>query len=109
MLHEISGQSFGFNSSFLDSFGWFWMWKRDESATLMLKFFQALYLVVLFLFYISDLTDVICNTAINADDTLLYSIYNSVFDLWLLLKLDFEPEPDLWHTEDWDRKWLVSF
>lgn len=47
----------------------------------MLKFFQALYLVVLFLFYISDLTDVISNTAINADDTLLYSIYNSVFDL----------------------------
>ena len=57
------------------------MRKRDESATLMLKFFQALYLVVLFLFYISDLTDVICNTAINADDTLIYSIYNSVFDL----------------------------
>ena len=36
----------------------------------------------LFLIYINDLPDVLCNIAINADDTTLYSTYDQAFDFW---------------------------
>ena len=36
----------------------------------------------LFLIYINDLPDVLCNIAINADDTTLYSKYDQAFDFW---------------------------
>ena len=58
----------------------------------------------LFLLYINDLPDdVICNIAIYADDTILYS------DLWQQLELASELESDLRDTVDWGRKWLVDF
>ena len=57
----------------------------------------------LLLLYINDLPDdVICNIAIYADDTTLYS--NS--DLWQQLELASELESDLRDTVDWGRKWL---
>ena len=44
---------------------------------------------------INDLPDVICNTAIYADDTTLYSKCDQASELWQQLELDLEPESDL--------------
>ena len=64
----------------------------------------------LFLLYINDLPDdVICNIAIYADDTTLYSKCNQASDLWQQLELASELESDLRDTVDWGRKWLVDF
>ena len=59
----------------------------------------------LFLLYINDLPDVICNIAIYADDTTLYSKCDRASDLWQQLELAFELESDLRDT----LKWLVDF
>ena len=60
----------------------------------------------LFLLHISDLPDdVICDIAIYADDTNLYSIC----DLWQQVELASELESDLIGTINWDRKWIVDF
>ena len=53
--------------------------------------------------------DVICNTAVYADDTTLYSKCDQPFDLWQQLELSFELESDLGDTVDWGRKWFVDF
>ena len=64
----------------------------------------------LFLLYINDLPDdVICNIAIYADDTTLYSKYDQAYDLWQQLELASELESDLRDTVDCGRKWLVDF
>ena len=64
----------------------------------------------LFLLYINDLPDdVICNIAIYADDTTLYSKYDQAYDLWQQLELASELESDLRDTVDWGRKWLDDF
>ena len=73
----------------------------------MLEFFKAAFLVLL---YINNITDnVICNIAIYADVTNLYSKSDQASDLWQQLELTSELEPDLWDTLDWGRKWLVGF
>ena len=62
----------------------------------------------LFLLYINDLLDdAICNIAIFADDTTLYSDCDEVFDLWQQLELTSELESDLQEIVVWGRKWLV--
>ena len=64
----------------------------------------------LFLLYINDLPDdVICNIAIYADDTTLYSKCDQGSDLWEQLELACELESDLRDIVDWCRKWLVDF
>ena len=64
----------------------------------------------LFLLYINDLVDnVICDIAINADDTTLYSKCDWTSDLWQQLELASELESDLQDTVDWGKKWLVGF
>ena len=64
----------------------------------------------LFLLYINEvLDDVICNIAIYADDSTLYSKCDQASDLWQQLELASEPEPDLQDTVGWGRKWLVDF
>ena len=63
----------------------------------------------LFLLYINDLTDVICNIAIYADDTTVYSKCDQASDLWQQLELASELEYDLRDTIDWGRKWLLDF
>ena len=64
----------------------------------------------LFLLYINDLPDdVICNIAISADDTTLYSKCDQASDPWQQLELASELESDLRETLDWGRKWLVDF
>ena len=49
----------------------------------------------LFLLYINDLPDVICNIVIDADDTTLYSKCDQASNLWQQLELAFELESDL--------------
>ena len=67
-------------------------------------------ILILFLLYINDLPDdVICNIAINADDTTLYCKCNQAPDLWQQLELVSELESDLRNSADWGRKWLVDF
>ena len=67
-------------------------------------------ILTLFLLYINDLPDaVICNIAIYADDTTLYSKCDQASDLWQQLELASELESDLRETVDWGRKWLVDF
>ena len=64
----------------------------------------------LFLLYINGLPDdVICNIAIYADDTTLYSKCDQASDLWQQLELASELESDLQDTVDWGKKWLVDF
>ena len=64
----------------------------------------------LFLLYINDLPDdVICDIAICADDTTLYSKCDQASDLWQQLELASELESDLWDIVDLCRKWLVDF
>ena len=62
----------------------------------------------LFLLYINDLDDVICNIAICADDATFYSKCDQASDLWQQLELASELESDLRDTVDWGRKWLVD-
>ena len=64
----------------------------------------------LFLLYSNDLPDdVICNIAIYADDTTLYSKCYQASDLWQQLELTSELESDLHNTVEWGRNWLVDF
>ena len=63
-----------------------------------------------FLLYISDLPDdFICNIAIYADDSTLYSKCDQVSDLWQKLEFASELESDLRDIAAWVRKWLVDF
>ena len=63
-----------------------------------------------FLLYINDLPDdVICDIAISADDTTLYSKCDQGSDLWQQLELSSGLESDLRDTVDWSKKWLVYF
>ena len=58
----------------------------------------------LFLLYINDPPDdVICNIAIYADDTTLYSKCDQASDLWQQLELASELDSDLRDTVYWGR------
>ena len=107
LLHErktygISGQIFGLISSFLSD--------RQLHVVLDGKSSQeypvnagipqgSILGPMLFQLYINDLPDdVICNIAIYADDTTLYSKCNQASDLWQQLELASELESDLQDT-----------
>ena len=97
---------FGLISSFLviDSFEWFWMGSLHKNIQLMLEFLKASFLLhylsyrslLLYINYLLD--DVICSTAIYADDTALCSKSDKASDLWQQLELAFELESDLRDT-----------
>ena len=67
---------------------------------------QSILSPTLFLLFIDDLTgDVICNIAIYANDTTIYSKCDQASDLWQQLELaSWQLESDLQETVDWDRK-----
>ena len=118
LLHKlksygISGQIYGLVSSFLSN-----RWlrvvldgKSPQEYPVNAGVPQGSILgPTLFLLYINDRPDdVICNTAIYADDATLYSKCDQASDLWQQLELTSELESDLRDTVDWGRKWLVDF
>ena len=64
----------------------------------------------LFPLYINHLPpDVICNIAIYADDSTVYSKCDQASDLGQQLELASELESDLRDTVNWGKKWLVDF
>ena len=97
--YRISGQIFGIICSFLSN--------RRLPVVLDGKFLQeypvnagvpkgSILGPTLFLLYINDLPDdVICDIAIYADDTTLYSKCDQASDLWQQLELASELESDL--------------
>ena len=66
--------------------------------------------LMLFLLYINDLPDdVICDIAIYANDTTLYSKCNQASDLRQQLEFASGLESDLCDTVNLGKKWLVDF
>ena len=64
----------------------------------------------LFLLHINDLPDgVICDIAIYADDTTLYSKCDQTSNMWQQLEFASELESNLRDTVDGGKKWLVDF
>ena len=117
LLHKlksygISGQIFGLISSFLSN-----RWlravldgKSSQEYPVNAGVPQGSILgPTLFLLYINDLPDFICNITIYADDTTPYSKFSQASDLWQQLELASELESDLRNTVDWGRKWFVDF
>ena len=102
--HGISGQIFGLISSFLSN--------RRLRVVLDGKSSQeypvnagvpqgSILSPALFLLYINDLPDdVLCDIAIYADDTTLYSKCDQASDKWQQLELASELESDLRDTVD---------
>ena len=111
--NEISGQIFGFISSFLSN-RWLWVvldGKSSQEYRVNAGVPQRSILgPTLFLLYINDLPDdVICNIAIYADDTTLNSKCDQASNLWQQLELASELKSDLRDTVDRGRRWLVDF
>ena len=93
--------------SAIDDFEWFWMESLHKNIHLMQEFLKAPFLVLHFSYY--TLLYIICDIAIYADDTTLYSKCDRASDLWQQLELGSELESDLRDTVDWGKKWLVDF
>ena len=88
--HGISGQIFGLISSFLSNrrFRVVLDGKSSQEYPVNARVLQGSILgPTLFLLYINDLPAVICNIAIYADDTTLYSNCDQASDLWQRIEL----------------------
>ena len=118
LLHKLksyghSGQIFGLISSFLSNrrLRVILDGKSSEEYPVNVGVPQGSILgPTLFLLYINDLPDdVICDIAIYADDSTLYSKCDRASDLWQQLELASKLESDLRDTVDWGKKWLVDF
>ena len=118
LLHKIksygiSGQIFGLIFSFLSNrrLRVVLDGKSSQEYPVNVGVPQGSILVpALFLLYINSLPDhVICDIAIYADDTTLYSKCDRASDLCQQLELASELESDLRDTVDWCKKWLVDF
>ena len=113
LSHGISGQIFGLISSFISNRQLRVVLDGKSSQEYPVNAGVAQGSIIgptLFLLYINDLPDdIICNIAMYADDTTLYSKCNQASDLWQQLELASELESDLQDAVDWGRKWLVDF
>ena len=118
LLHKftcygISGQIFGLISSFLSNrrLRVVLNGKSSQEYPVNAGVLQGSILgPTLFLLYINDLPDdVICNIAIYADDTTLYSKWGQASNLWQQLELTSGLKSVLRGTADWGKKWLVDF
>ena len=117
LLHKLksygsSGQIFGLISSFLSN-RWLQVvldGKTSQEYPVNAGVPEGSILgPALFLLYTNDLPDVICDIAIYADDTTLYSECDRASDLWQQLKLASEFESDLKNTVNSGKKWFVDF
>ena len=81
-----------------DGFGWFWMGSPLKNIQLILGFLKAPILVLHFSYYTLMTFPYLCNIAIYADDTTLYSKCNQASDPWQQLELASEIESDLQDT-----------
>ena len=116
LLHKlksygISGQIFGLISSFLSNrrLQVVLDGKSSQEYPVNAGVPQGSILGPTLFLYFNLPDDVICNIAIYADDTTLYSKCDQASDLWRQLELASELESDLRDTVDWGRKWLVDF
>ena len=111
--YEISGQIFSLISSFLSNrrLRVVLDGKSSQEYPVNVGVSQGSILgPTLSLLYINDLpVNVICDIAIYADDTTLYSRCDRASDLWQQLELASELESDLRDMVDWGKKWLVDF
>ena len=121
LLHKLksqgtNGQIIGLISPFLSD-RWLWVvWDGKSSQEYPQEYpvnagapQGSIFAPTFFLLYINELLDVICDIAIYADETTLYSKGDQVYDLWQQLELASELESDLQDTVDWGKKWLVDF
>ena len=108
LLNLISGQIFGLISSFRSSRRLGVVLDRTSSQEYPVNAGVPQGSILgptLFLLYINDLPDdVICNTAIYADDATLYSKWDQASDQWQQLELASELESDLRDTVDWGQE-----
>ena len=84
--------------SVINGFGWFWMDMMSSQGYPVDAVVPQGSIIdpALFLVYINDLPDdVVCNIAVYADDTTLYSKCDQASNLWQQLELAFELESDL--------------
>ena len=84
--------------SVINGFGWFWMDMMSSQGYPVDAVVPQGSIIdpTLFLVYINDLPDdVVCNIAVYADDTTLYSKCDQASNLWQQLELAFELESDL--------------
>ena len=113
MSYGISGQIFCLISSFLSNRRlWVVLYGKSSreypvNAGVPQGSILGLRLFLLYINYFPD--DVICNIAIYADNTTLYSKSAQASDLWQQLELASELKSDLRGTVDWGRRWLVDF
>ena len=93
--------------SVIDGFKWFWIESLLKNIQLTLEFLKVPILVLL---YIKNFLDaVICNIALEAEDTTVYCKCDQASDLWQQLELAAKHESDLRGTVYWGRKWVVPF
>ena len=113
LLHKlksygISGQTFGLISSFLSNRQLRVVLDGNSSQEYPVNvgvLQGSILSPTLFLLYINDLPhDVICDIAIYADDTTVYSKCDRASNLWQQLELASELESDLRDTVDWGKK-----
>ena len=92
--------------SVIDSFEWFWLGSLQIEDPVNGGVPQGSFSGrTLFLLYINDLpNDFICDIAIYADDTTLYSKCDQVSDQWQQLELASQLESCLRDTADWGKK-----
>ena len=119
LLHKhksygISGRIFGLISFLFFSNRWLWVFLDEKSSQ---KYpvntgvpEGSILGPTLFLLYINDLSDVICNIVIYDDDTTFYSKCDQVSNLWQKLELASNLlESDIWDNVGWGMEWLVDF
>ena len=63
----------------------------------------------LFLLYIDNHDDVICNIAIFADNTSFYRKCDQASNFWQQQELPAELESNLWDPVEWGRKWMGHY
>ena len=102
--YGILGQIFDLISFFLSN-RWLQVGLDGKSSYKYHKY------IIQSILYINDLPDdVVCNVAIYADDTTLYSKRDQASDMWEQLELDLrDTKSDLRDTVDWGKKWPVDF